>query len=114
MPNESTDTYLKNNLQSFKKRYYDFDIFFSDSDSNKEALQEENCEEDGSVEGEVGRNVPPQGTIKSCCFTYINFSKYQIYYLPNGSTETYRIYPKYILQSFKKLYHDVDGFCFRF
>ena len=51
-------------------------VFVSGSDSNEEALQEENCEEDESVEGEVERHVPPQGTIRSCCFTFISFSKY--------------------------------------
>ena len=34
-------------------------IFVSASDSNDEALQEENCEEDESAEGEVERHVPP-------------------------------------------------------
>ena len=51
-------------------------IFVSDSDSNQEAFQEENREEDESEEEEVDRHVP-QGTIKSYCFTYINFSTYQ-------------------------------------
>ena len=34
-------------------------IFVPDSDSNEESLQEENCKEDESVEGEVERHVPP-------------------------------------------------------
>ena len=86
-------------------------IFVSDSDSN-EALQEEDCEEDESEE-EVATHVP-QGTIKSYCFTYINFSTYHFDYLPNDSTDTYRKYSKNIDQSFKKLYNDFDDFCFRF
>ena len=45
-------------------------IFVSDSDSNEEALQEENHQEDES-EKEVATHVP-QGTIKSYCSTYIN------------------------------------------
>ena len=78
-------------------------IFVLDSDSN-EALQEETCEEDESEE-EVATHVP-QGTIKSYCFNYINFSTYQFDYLPNDSTDTYRNYSKRIDQSFKKLYND--------
>ena len=88
-------------------------LFVADSDSNEVAPQEEHSEKDESEE-EVERNVTPQGTIKSYCFTLISFSKYQIYYLPNDSTDTYRKYPKNILQSIEKLYHDFDTFCCRF
>ena len=49
-------------------------IFVADSDRNEDTLQEKNSEEDES-EGEVDIHVP-RGTIKSHCFTYINFSKY--------------------------------------
>ena len=87
-------------------------IFVSDSDSNEEAFQDENREEDESEE-EVDRHVP-QGTIKSYCFIYIIFSTYQFDYLPNDSTDTYRKYSKNIYISFKKLYYDIDNFCFRF
>ena len=45
-------------------------IFVSDSDSN-EALQEENRQQDESEK--VATHVR-QGTIKSYCFSYINFS----------------------------------------
>ena len=45
-------------------------IFVSDSDSN-EALQEENRQE---FESEKVATHVRQGTIKSYCFTYINFS----------------------------------------
>ena len=87
-------------------------IFVSDPDSNQKAFQEENREEDESEE-EVDRHVP-QGTIKSYCFTYINFSTYQFDYLPNDSTDTYRKYSENIRQSFQNLYNDFDNFCFRF
>ena len=46
-------------------------IFVSDSDSNGEALQEENRQEDASEK--VATHVR-QGIIKSYCFSYINFS----------------------------------------
>ena len=75
-------------------------IFVSDSDSNDKTLQEENREEDESEE--VATHVP-QDTIKSYCFTYINISTYQFYYLPNDSTDTHQKYSKNIYQSFKKL-----------
>ena len=71
-------------------------IFVSDYDSNQEAFQEENREDES--EEEVDRHVP-QGTIKSYCFTYINFSTYQFDYLPNDSTDTYQKYSKSIHQS---------------
>ena len=76
-------------------------VFVSDSDSNEETLQEENRQEDES-EKDVATHVP-QGTIKSYCFTYINFSTNQFDYLPNDSTDNYRKYSKNINQSFKKL-----------
>ena len=87
-------------------------VFVSDSDSNEEAFQEENREEDES-EAEVDSHVP-QGTIKSYCFTYINFSTYQFDYLPNDSTDIYRKYSENINQSLQYFYHDFDNFCFGF
>ena len=65
-------------------------IFVADSDRNEEALQEENCKEDGSVEGEVERHVPPARYNKILLFYLYQFSKYQFCYLPNISTDTYR------------------------
>ena len=75
-------------------------IFVSDSDSNEEAFQEENREEDESEEEVDRRNI--------------NISTYQIDYLPNDSTDTYRKNSENIHQSFQKLYNDFDSFCFRF
>ena len=72
-------------------------ISVSDSDSNEEALQEENRQEDES-EKEVATHAP-KGTIKSYFFTYIKFSTYQFDYLPNDSTDTYRKYSKNIQKS---------------
>ena len=43
-------------------------VFVSDSDSNKEALQEEIIDEDEIVEREVDMHVL-QRTVKSCCFS---------------------------------------------
>ena len=48
-------------------------VFVSGSDSNEEALQEENCEEDESVEGEVERHVPPPRYDKILLFHLYQF-----------------------------------------
>ena len=107
MPNDSTATY-RNNPKTSTNPFNTFimilTIFVSDSDSNEEALQGENGEEDGN-EGEVDIHVqtkPPLSKVlgKPCCFTYINYTKYQFCYLPNDSTDTYRSYPKNIHLSF--------------
>ena len=87
-------------------------VFVSDSDSNEEAFQDENREEDESEE-EVDRHVP-QGTIKSYCFTYTQFSTYQFDYSPNDSTDTYQKNSENIHQSLQYFYHDIESFCFRF
>ena len=48
-------------------------IFVADSDRNEEALQEENCKEDESVEKEVERHVPPARYKKILLFYIYQF-----------------------------------------
>ena len=76
MPNDSIDKYRKypkNILQSFKNFIMILTIFVADSDRNEEALQEENCKEDESVEGEVERHVPPARYKKILLFYIYQF-----------------------------------------
>ena len=77
-------------------------IFVSDSESNEEALQREEVEEDaqGAAE-EVQEEQIPESTMKSCCFTSIDFTKYHFDYLPKDSADTYRNYSNNVDSSFQ-------------